>query len=507
MPVDNLIDLRTALQPRGPASRYLREAALIDGKWTMAARTIEVRNPADDSRIGSVPDLTADDMKRAIAGARRALPQWKGLLPRQRGDLLLAWADAMLAAKRDLAALLTMEQGKPLADAEGEIEYGASFLRWFSEEASRVYGEIIPSHLPHRKMMVQREALGVVGLVTPWNFPSAMLARKAAAALAAGCTVVAVPSAETPYSAIALAAIAQDVGIPAGVFSVLTGDAPMLVGELCRDPHVRGLSFTGSTTVGRVLAAQCAPTLKRVSLELGGHAPFIVFPDVDVTAAAEAAVAAKFQTSGQDCLAANRIFVHRDIYPAFVTAFTTATGRLTVGAGTQPGVDLGPVINQRTFDKSADHVADALAKGARLTTGGGRHDLGGLFFAPTTLADVTPDMTIMHEETFGPVAALLPFDDEDAVVAEANDSEYGLAAYLFTNDLSRAHRVADRLEYGMVAINTMRMTGAPIPFGGVKQSGLGREGSRHGIDEYTEVKYVCIDVEPAQSSITVKKDQ
>lgn len=343
-------------------------------------------------------------------------------------------------------------------------------------------------------MLVQREPIGVVGVVTPWNFPTTMLTRKAAAALAVGCTVVAVPSSQTPYSALAVAALVEQAGFPPGVFSVLTGRPSALVRALCDSPMVRALSFTGSTEVGRVLMAQCAPTIKRVSLELGGHAPVLVFPDADVGQAAATAVAAKYQTSGQDCLAANRIFVHRSIYDQFTAEFVRLASALKVGSGFEPEVELGPLINAETLAKSEEHVADALAKGARLLAGGSRHARGGLFYPPTVLADVTPAMRIMHEETFGPVAAILPFDDEQAVIDAANDTEYGLVAYVITRDLARAHRVSDSLEYGMVAVNTAKLTGPPIPFGGTKQSGLGREGSRHGVDEYTELKYICLGI-------------
>jgi aspartate-semialdehyde dehydrogenase len=471
---------------------WLRTCAYLAGEWVDAPQRIEVANPADGQPIGSVPRLSADHMREAIAAAKASGPAWRSLLPRQRSDLLMAWRGLMLEHRDALAALMTVEQGKPFADSRGEIEYGAEFVRWFAEEASRVYGEVIPSHLPQRRMMVTREPLGVVGLVTPWNFPSAMLTRKAAAALAAGCTVVATPSNETPFSALALAALAEQAGFPPGVFSVLTGDPEELVGEMCRNPVVRGVSFTGSTRVGRLIAAQCAPTVKRVSLELGGHAPVLVFADADVEFAARTAVAAKFQTSGQDCLAANRIFVERPIYAAFLEAFVRHAGELKVGGGFEPGAELGPLINAAAVAKTHDHVVDALDKGARLLAGGRGHPLGPLFYEPTVLADVTPTMSIMFEETFGPVAAILPFDVEADVVEAANATEYGLVAYVFTQDLSRAHRVADALEYGMVAVNTAKLTGAPIPFGGVKQSGLGREGSRHGIDDYTELKYLCL---------------
>jgi succinate-semialdehyde dehydrogenase len=484
----------------GPSPRadswkaLLRQQAYSAGRWVDAAsgERIDVHNPADGRVIASIPSLGAGEMQDAISAAQSALPGWRRLLPRQRSDRLMRWYALIVEHRDELAALMTVEQGKPVHDAAGEIEYGASFVRWFAEEANRIYGEVIPSHLPNRKMYVQREALGVVGLITPWNFPSAMLTRKAAAALAAGCTVVAIPSSQTPFSALALAALADEAGIPHGVFSVLTGKSRILAGELCRNGSVRGISFTGSTEVGRLLMAQCASTVKRLSLELGGHAPVLVFPDVDVENAAKAAAAAKYQTGGEDCLAANRIFVHRKIYEPFIEAFSRAAKAIKVGEGFEPGVEIGPLTNAATLAKSEEHVADALAKGARLMAGGRRLPKGDLFYEPTVLADVTSDMKIMSEETFGPVAAIVPFENEAEVIAAANATEYGLVAYLFTNDLSRAHRIGDALEYGMVAVNTAKLTGAPIPFGGVKQSGFGREGSRHGIDEYTVLKYLCL---------------
>jgi aspartate-semialdehyde dehydrogenase len=471
-----------------------RQQGYVNGLWvdTASGERVNVYNPSTGGVVGSVPNMSSEEMRVAIEAARLALPEWRHLLPRERSDLIMRWWALMLEHRDALATLMTLEQGKPVADAAAEIEYAASFLRWFAEEANRVYGEVIPSHLPNRKTLVQREPLGVVGLVTPWNFPSAMLIRKAAAALAAGCTVVAVPSSQTPFSALALAALAERAGLPPGVFSVLTGKSTVIVGELCRNPIVRGLSFTGSTEVGRLLMAQCAPTVKRLSLELGGHAPFLVFADADIEVAAEAAAVAKFQTGGQDCLAANRIFVHRSIYESFVEALGRITKAIKVGDGFEPGVEIGPLINAETVAKSEEHVADAIAHGGRLVTGGKRLPRGELFYEPTVIADVTLDMKIMHEETFGPVAAVVLFDDETKVIAAANATEYGLIAYVFTNDLSRAHRVSDALEYGMIGINTVKVTGAPIPFGGIKQSGLGREGSSHGIDEYTERKYICV---------------
>lgn len=468
------------------------ERALVAGEWIDAAEHTEVFDPATGEAIGAVPRLGEGHVARAIEAARAAFPAWRALTPRERGDVLMEWRRLVLENLEMLASVITREQGKPLADARGEVRYGAEFLRWFAEEASRSYGEVIPSHLPGRKLMVQREPVGVVGLITPWNFPFAMLARKAGAALAAGCTAVCAPSMEAPFSALALGRLGVEAGLSAGVLSVVTGAPERLVGAICASPAVRAVSFTGSTRVGRLIAMQCASTFKRVSLELGGHAPFIVFADVDVETTASAAVTAKFQTSGQDCLAANRIFVQRDIYEPFVTAFARHAAALTSGSGADPGAQVGPLINRSIFAACADQVADAQAHGARLALGGAPEGEGSLFFPPTVLADVAPQAKIMREETFGPVAAIAPFDTEAEVIGRANDTEYGLAAYIFTRDLSRAHRCADALEYGMVGVNAVQITGAPIPFGGVKHSGLGREGSRHGIDEYTELKYVCI---------------
>lgn len=472
----------------------LREQAYFSGGWNNAddGGTIDVFNPATGERIGTVPDLGVAETKRAIAHAHRALPDWRRTLPQERADILRNWYQLIIDHTDQLAILMTTEQGKPLAEAVGEIEYAASFVRWFAEEAQRLYGETIPSHLPNRKLIVQREPIGVVATVTPWNFPAGMLTRKAAAALAAGCTVVAYPSRETPYSALALAALAEQAGLPTGAFSVVTGQSRTIVTELCAAQEVRALSFTGSTEVGRLLLAQCAPTVKKTCMELGGHAPFIAFSDIDIDEVVAAAVDAKYQTSGQDCLAANRIFIHAEIYDEFLIRFSQAVARLKVGAGFDEGVDVGPLINESAVNKCADHVQDAIDQGARLMVGGHRHSLGNHYFEPTVLADVTNDMKISKEETFGPVAAVIPFTDESQVISTANDTEYGLVAYVYTNDIRRAWRLSDALEYGMVAVNSVKITGAPIPFGGIKQSGLGREGARQGIEEFTELKYVCM---------------
>ncbi|MCX8282219.1 NAD-dependent succinate-semialdehyde dehydrogenase [Phyllobacterium sp. 0TCS1.6C] len=475
--------------------RMLRELAYIDGHWTAgdAGQTFEVNDPASGTAIGWVSKLNAEQASLAIDAAARAFPLWRDLLPQQRSAKLRRWYELMLEAKDDLALIMTLEQGKPLAESLGEIEYAASFVEWYAEEAKRLNAESVTSHLAGAEMMVRREALGVVGVVTPWNFPSAMLTRKAAAALAAGCTIVAHPSSETPFSALALAELADRAGIPAGVFNIVTGEASKVVGQFCDDARVRALSFTGSTEVGRLIARQCAATMKNLVMELGGHAPLIIFEDADIERAAEIAVNAKFATSGQDCLAANRIYVQRPIVQAFGQAFARKAAALKVAAGLTEGAEIGPLMHERAVKKVEEHVEDALAKGAKCLVGGKRHQAGELFYEPTVLADVPDDALIMHEETFGPVAAITAFDSEDEVVARANATEYGLVAYVVTKDGARMLRLGRSLDYGMVAVNRVKITGAPIPFGGVKQSGLGREGSRHGIEAFTELKYLCID--------------
>ncbi|NGO50712.1 NAD-dependent succinate-semialdehyde dehydrogenase [Allomesorhizobium camelthorni] len=475
--------------------RLLRELAYVDGHWTAseAGRTFEVRDPASGDAVAWVAALDAGQTTAAVDAAAKAFPKWKALLPQQRSAILRKWFELIVASREDLALLMTLEQGKPLAESRGEIDYAASFIEWYAEEAKRLNAESVTSHLPGAEMMVRREPLGVVGVVTPWNFPSAMLTRKAAAALAAGCTIVAHPSSETPLSALALAELGERAGLPAGVFNIVTGDAATIVGRICEDARVRALSFTGSTEIGRLIAAQCAPTMKRLVMELGGHAPLIVFDDADLDRAVKIAIDAKFATSGQDCLAANRIYVQRGIYNAFCEAYAERIAMLKVGHGLMEDADLGPLMHERAVVKVEEQVADAIERGARLVTGGKRHPAGKLFFQPTLLADVGDDALIMREETFGPVAAVTPFDTEAEVITRANDTEYGLVAYVVTENGARQLRMGRALDYGMVAINRVKITGAPIPFGGVKQSGIGREGSRHGIEAFTELKYLCLD--------------
>lgn len=475
--------------------RLFREFAYVGGAWTAGSgqRAIGVTNPADGSRVGSVPALTETDAREAVEVAHRAFRQWSAELPQRRAQALRRWYELIVAAREDLARLMVQEQGKPLSEALGEIDYAASFVEFYAEEARRLNVEGITSHLPDADMRVLRQPVGVAALITPWNFPSAMLTRKAAAALAAGCTIVAHPSSETPFSALALAELAERAGFPAGVFNVLTGDAPEIVGAFAAASQVRALSFTGSTEIGRLLYAQSAPTIKRLVMELGGHAPFIAFADCDVERAVDCAVAAKFATSGQDCLAVNRFYIERPIHERFVAAFAARVKAMRVGPG-MSDPDIGPLMNVRAMAKQKEHVADALARGARLVTGGGVHPAGPLFFEPTVLADVPEDAAIFREETFGPVAAFAPFDEEADVLDKANRTETGLVAYLHTKDDARIARMSAGLEFGMVAVNRTRITGAPVPFGGVKQAGLGREGSRHGMEAYTDLKYVCRDI-------------
>jgi aspartate-semialdehyde dehydrogenase len=492
------MDMRNPTLERDAALRRLsdprlkREFAYLGGKWQAAdnGAVIAVANPSTGAVVGHVPQMGEAETRRAIAAAEDAFAKWRALLPQERAGLLRAWFDAIIANTEDLALLMTLEQGKPLAEARGEIGYAASFVEWYAEEAKRLNGELVAGHLPGRSMTVRRDPIGVVAAVTPWNFPCAMITRKAAAAMAAGCSVIVRPASETPFSALALAELADRVGIPAGVFSVVTGSRA-IVGELCANPAVRAISFTGSTDVGRILLRQSADTVKRMGMELGGHAPFILFPDVDLDEGVNGALAAKFQTSGQDCLAANRIYVQRDAYEPFIERFAEAIRELNVGDGLDPNTDIGPLMNESAVAKCEAHVADALAKGARLICGGKRHAKGGLFFEPTLLADVTPDMAISYEETFGPVAAVARFETEADLIQLMNHPDYGLMAYLYTNDHHRIHRLTSQLDYGMVAVNCVKVTGPTIPFGGVKQSGMGREGGRWGLDEFMEYKYVC----------------
>ncbi|MCK8779575.1 NAD-dependent succinate-semialdehyde dehydrogenase [Rhizobium sp. NTR19] len=469
----------------------IEDRAFLDGVWTSRRDVIGVTDPATGEHLADVAACSPADADDAVAAARRAFVDWRDRLPAERGVILRHWAKLMRENARDLATIMTAEQGKPLAEALGEISYGASFLDWFAAEGERAYGETIPSHLPGSRLSVQMQPLGVTVAITPWNFPTAMITRKAGAALAAGCTMIVKPAPETPLSALALAKLAEEAGMPPGVFQVLTGEAAPLARRLLENTEVRAFSFTGSTEVGRILLTQSAATVKKASLELGGHAPFILFDDVDLAKSVKDCIAAKFATSGQDCLAANRIYVQRRVYDRFVDQFARATAELRVGHGLEPGTDIGPMTRASVAEKCRQQVAQAVSAGARLVCGGQDSPLGGNFVTPTVLADVTDDMLIAQEETFGPVAAILPFDDEAEVLARANATEMGLAAYLYTNDLGRAMRLTERLEYGMVAVNTPKFTGAPIPFGGWKQSGLGREGSRHGLLEYLEAKYVC----------------
>nr|WP_297459822.1 NAD-dependent succinate-semialdehyde dehydrogenase [uncultured Halomonas sp.] len=474
--------------------RLFRQYAYIDGKWVHGdgGREEAVIDPATGETLGHIPSLERGQIAAAVAAADAAFAQWRALRVDERCERLLAWYDLLQANREDLATIMTLEQGKPLPDARGEVEYGASFVRWFAEEGKRTFGQTIPSHIPNAALGTIKEPVGVAALITPWNFPLAMITRKAAAALAAGCPVIVKPASETPFSALALAELAERAGIPAGVFNVVLGDAAMVSEVLCAEERVKALSFTGSTPVGRLLLEQCASTVKRVSLELGGNAPFIVGPDVDPKEAALAAVAAKFQTAGQDCLAANRILVHEDVHDEFVEHFAERMKALKVGNGLVSEIDLGPLIHGRAVEKAASIVDDALSKGATLVHGDQSMAPGPNFFMPTLVTGVTGQMKIWREENFAPVAGITKFSSDDEAIELANDTEYGLAAYVFTHDIRRIWKMLRALQNGMVSVNTVKMTGPPIPFGGVKQSGLGREGGTSGIDEYLDTKYYCL---------------
>ncbi len=471
-------------------SSLLREQCLIDGQWITGKQRIEVTNPASGQHIASVPKLNAEHTREAIAAANRAWPAWRARTAKERSAVLRKWFELMMANQEDLARIMTAEQGKPLLEARGEIAYAASFIEWFAEEGKRVYGDTIPAPVGSQRIVVTKEPIGVCAAITPWNFPAAMITRKAGPALAAGCTMVVKPASQTPLTALALAVLAERAGVPAGVLSVITGTAKEIGTELATNPLVRKLTFTGSTEVGRTLMQQTASTIKKVSMELGGNAPFIVFDDADLDAAVEGAMISKYRNAGQTCVCANRIYVHAKVYDAFAEKLVAAVDAMKVGDGTTDGVRIGPLIDDKAVAKVEEHIADATAKGARVLTGGKRHDLGQSFFQPTVLGNVTSEMAVAKEETFGPVAPLFRFETEDEVVAMANDTEFGLASYFYARDLGRVWRVAERLEYGMVGVNTGLISNEVAPFGGVKQSGIGREGSRYGIEDYLVVKYI-----------------
>jgi len=472
--------------------KLFRTQCYVDGQWIGSPQTLPVRNPASGSVLATVPKLGAEETRRAIDAAERAWPAWRAKTAKERAAILRKWFDLMMANQEDLAQILTAEQGKPLTESRGEIAYGASFIEWFAEEGKRAYGDVIPQHQPDKRVLVIKQPIGVCALITPWNFPNAMITRKAGPALAAGCTVVIKPAGQTPYSALAMAELAERAGVPKGVLNVITGDSKAIGGELCANPKVRKLSFTGSTETGRVLMRQCADTIKKLSLELGGNAPFIVFDDADLDAAVEGALASKYRNAGQTCVCANRLYVQDGVYDAFAARLTEKVKGFKVGAGTEPGVVIGPLIDENGVQKVEKHVADALGKGAKVVLGGKRHALGGLFFQPTVLTNVTPDMLVSFEETFGPVAPLIRFKTEEEVIRLANNTEFGLSGYFYSRDVGRIFRVAEAMETGIVGANVGIISTEIAPFGGVKQSGLGREGSKYGLEEYLEVKYILV---------------
>ncbi|WP_280562365.1 NAD-dependent succinate-semialdehyde dehydrogenase [Chromohalobacter sp. 48-RD10] len=474
-----------------------RPFAYIDGNWVAAdsGEQIEVDDPATGEVVGRMPKLGRAETERAIEAAESAWPAWRALTAQERADTLMKWYDLMLEHQDQLAAIMTAEQGKPIKEAAGEIAYAASFLRWFAEEARRVYGDTIPAAKSNQRIVVLKQPIGVVGAITPWNFPSSMITRKAAAALAAGCPIVIKPASQTPFSATALAALAEQAGVPRGVFNVVPGRASEIGKAMTESPVVRKITFTGSTEVGSQLMASAAEHIQKISLELGGNAPFLVFEDADLDAAVEGAMASKFRNAGQTCVCTNRFLVQSSVINAFSEKLAAAmNSELHVGPGTEKGVNIGPLIDDDAVAKVSEHIQDAVERGAELLLGGHTHPLGGRFFSPTLVSHANTDMKVAHEETFGPLAAVLPFDDEEAAVKMANDTRFGLASYFYANDLSRVWRVAEALEYGMVGINTGLISNASAPFGGVKASGLGREGSKYGIDEYMETKYLCMDL-------------
>ena len=470
----------------------LKEKCYIDGKWVGGSVTIDVTNPVDESVIGTVPKLGAAEARTAILAAQRAQKDWAKKTAKERAAILRKWFNLMMESQEDLAQIMTAEQGKPLAEARGEVGYGASFIEFFAEEGKRIYGETIPSPWTAARLIVVKQPVGVVAAITPWNFPNAMITRKAGPALAAGCAFVCKPANETPFSALALCELAERAGIPAGVFSVLTGQSREIGAEMTGNPIVRALTFTGSTEVGRLLMAQCAPTIKKVGLELGGNAPFIVFDDADLDAAVQGAIASKYRNTGQTCVCANRLIVQEGVYEAFTKKLTDAVAELKVGNGLEADVTQGPLIDLKAVEKIEEHIADAVAKGAKVVAGGKRHALGGSFFQPTVITGVTPEMKVAREETFGPLAPLFKFKTEAEAIKMANDTEFGLAAYFYSRDVGRVWRVAEALEYGIVGINEGLISTEVAPFGGVKESGNGREGSKYGLEDYLEIKYTLM---------------
>ena len=475
-------------------TKLFRQSCYVDGAWVNArsSATINVDNPATGDVIGTVPKCGAAETRAAIEAADRALPSWRKKTAKERAAVVRRWYELMLEHQEDLARLMTIEQGKPLTESKGEVVYAASFLEWFAEEAKRVYGDTIPGHQADKRIVVIKQPIGVVACITPWNFPLAMITRKAGPAIASGCTVVLKPASQTPFSALALAELAERAGVPKGVLNVLTGAASEIGGEMTSNPTVRKLSFTGSTEVGKLLMEQCAKTVKKVSLELGGNAPFIVFDDADIDAAVEGAMASKYRNTGQTCVCVNRIYVQDGVYDAFAQKLSTAVSKLSPMNGLEPGANQGPLIDDKAVLKVEEHIADATKKGARVVLGGKRHARGGRFFEPTVIVDVTASMMVAREETFGPVAPLFRFKTEDEAITMANDTEFGLAAYFYGRDIARVWRVAEALESGMVGINTGLISTEVAPFGGVKESGLGREGSKYGIEEFLEIKYLCL---------------